>query len=88
MSELRQVLERLLEGRDLSEAEAGDLLRALTDAAVGPAMSAPGAGEKLAAIGAPQYRPSGVASTSLPIMAYQEKVPMEQGYLISGYSCA
>jgi len=39
MIELREVLERLLQRRDLSEAEAADLLRALTDAAVAPAMS-------------------------------------------------
>ena len=39
MSELREILERLLERRDLSEAEAGGLLVALTDATVAPAMS-------------------------------------------------
>jgi anthranilate phosphoribosyltransferase len=36
---LREILERLLQRRDLTEAEAADLLRALTDAAVAPAMS-------------------------------------------------
>jgi anthranilate phosphoribosyltransferase len=36
---LRDILERLLERRDLGEAEAGELLLALTDAAVPPAMS-------------------------------------------------
>jgi anthranilate phosphoribosyltransferase len=46
MSELRDLLERLLEGRDLGEAEAGGLLRALTDAALAPAM----AGALLAAL--------------------------------------
>ena len=39
MSELREILERLLERRDLSEAEAAGLLVALTDATVAPAMS-------------------------------------------------
>jgi anthranilate phosphoribosyltransferase len=39
MSELREILERLLERQDLSEAEAGGLLVALTDATVAPAMS-------------------------------------------------
>jgi anthranilate phosphoribosyltransferase len=39
MIELREVLERLLQRRDLSENEAGQLLVALTDAAVAPAMS-------------------------------------------------
>jgi len=56
MSELRQVLERLLDGRNLSEAEAGDLLRALTDAAVGPAM----AGALLAALRAKGVTPEEV----------------------------
>jgi anthranilate phosphoribosyltransferase len=37
--DLRATLERLLQRRDLSEAEAAALLIALTDAAVGPAMS-------------------------------------------------
>ena len=39
MIELREVLERLLQRRDLQEQEAGELLVALTDAAVAPAMS-------------------------------------------------
>ena len=39
MIELREILERLLQRRDLSEIEAGQLLVALTDAAVVPAMS-------------------------------------------------
>jgi len=39
MIELREVLERLLQRRDLQEAEAGQLLVALTDASVAPAMS-------------------------------------------------
>jgi anthranilate phosphoribosyltransferase len=39
MIELREILERLLQRRDLQEAEAGELLVALTDAAVAPAMS-------------------------------------------------
>jgi anthranilate phosphoribosyltransferase len=39
MIELREILERLLQRRDLSESEAGQLLVALTDAAVAPAMS-------------------------------------------------
>jgi len=39
MIELREVLERLLQRRDLSENGAGQLLVALTDAAVAPAMS-------------------------------------------------
>jgi anthranilate phosphoribosyltransferase len=39
MIELREILERLLQRRDLSENEAGQLLVALTDAAVAPAMS-------------------------------------------------
>jgi anthranilate phosphoribosyltransferase len=37
--ELRDVLERLLQRRDLSEQEAGELLVALTDAAIAPAMA-------------------------------------------------
>ena len=39
MIELREILERLLQRRDLQEAEAGELLVALTDPAVTPAMS-------------------------------------------------
>ena len=46
MIDLREVLERLLQGRDLPEAEAGALLVALTDAATPPAM----AGALLAAL--------------------------------------
>jgi anthranilate phosphoribosyltransferase len=38
MAELRETLERLLNRQDLTEAEAGDLLGALTDAATAPAM--------------------------------------------------
>jgi anthranilate phosphoribosyltransferase len=38
MLDLRHALERLLEHGDLTEAEAGELLVALTDAAVAPAM--------------------------------------------------
>jgi len=39
MIELREILERLLQRRDLEEPEAGELLVALTDPAVAPAMS-------------------------------------------------
>jgi anthranilate phosphoribosyltransferase len=39
MIELREILERLLQRRDLQEPEAGELLVALTDPAVAPAMS-------------------------------------------------
>jgi len=39
MIELREILERLLQRRDLREAEAGELLVALTDPSVAPAMS-------------------------------------------------
>jgi anthranilate phosphoribosyltransferase len=39
MIELREILERLLQRRDLQETEAGELLVALTDPAVAPAMS-------------------------------------------------
>ncbi len=46
MAELRHILERLLDRRDLSEAEAGELLLALTDASTAPAM----AGALLAAL--------------------------------------
>jgi anthranilate phosphoribosyltransferase len=46
MIELREVLERLLQRSDLQEAEAGELLVALTDPAVAPAM----AGALLAAL--------------------------------------
>jgi anthranilate phosphoribosyltransferase len=46
MIELREILERLLQRRDLAEAEAAELLVALTDAAVAPAM----AGALLAAL--------------------------------------
>jgi anthranilate phosphoribosyltransferase len=46
VSELREVLERLLDRGDLTEAEAADLMRALTDPAVAPAM----AGALLAAL--------------------------------------
>jgi anthranilate phosphoribosyltransferase len=46
MAELRDILERLLQRRDLAEAEAGDLLVALTDSSVAPAM----AGALLAAL--------------------------------------
>jgi anthranilate phosphoribosyltransferase len=46
MAELRHILERLLDRRGLSEAEAGELLVALTDASTAPAM----AGALLAAL--------------------------------------
>ena len=46
MADLRDILERLLDRRDLTEAEAGELLVALTDASVAPAM----AGALLAAL--------------------------------------
>ena len=46
MAEMRHILERLLDRRDLSEAEAGELLLALTDASTAPAM----AGALLAAL--------------------------------------
>jgi len=46
MIELREILERLLQRRDLQESEAGELLVALTDPAVAPAM----AGALLAAL--------------------------------------
>ncbi len=46
MSELRDVLERLLSGRNLAEGEAAELMRTLTDAALAPAM----AGALLAAL--------------------------------------
>jgi len=46
MIELREILERLLQRRDLRESEAGELLVALTDSAVAPAM----AGALLAAL--------------------------------------
>jgi anthranilate phosphoribosyltransferase len=46
MADTRDILERLLQRRDLAEAEAGDLLVALTDAALAPAM----AGALLAAL--------------------------------------
>jgi anthranilate phosphoribosyltransferase len=46
MADLRDILERLLDRRDLGEAEAGELLVALTDASVAPAM----AGALLAAL--------------------------------------
>ena len=39
MIELREILERLLQRHDLQQAEAGELLVALTDPAVAPAMS-------------------------------------------------
>lgn len=39
MTGLREMLERLVEGGDLTESESGELLAALTDAAVEPAMS-------------------------------------------------
>ncbi len=39
MIELREILERLLQRRDLTELESGQLLVALTDAAVAPALS-------------------------------------------------
>jgi anthranilate phosphoribosyltransferase len=53
---LRAVLERLLEGEDLSEAEAGNLLSGLTDADLAPAM----AGALLAAL-----RAKGVTAAEL-----------------------
>lgn len=46
MADLREILERLLDRRDLAEAEAGELLVALTDASMSPAM----AGALLAAL--------------------------------------
>lgn len=56
MIELREVLERLLQRRDLLEPEAGELLVALTDAAVAPAM----AGALLAALRAKGVTPDEV----------------------------
>ena len=56
MIELREVLERLLQRRDLPQAEAGELLVALTDAAVAPAM----AGALLAALRAKGITPAEV----------------------------
>jgi anthranilate phosphoribosyltransferase len=56
MIELREVLERLLQGRDLPEAAAAELLVALTDAAVAPAMS----GALLAALRAKGVTPDEV----------------------------
>jgi len=56
VTSLRDVLERLLERRDLAEAEAGDLLIALTDASMAPAM----AGALLAALRAKGVTPAEV----------------------------
>jgi len=54
--ELREILERLLQRRDLAETEAGELLVALTDASVPPAMS----GALLAALRAKGIAPAEV----------------------------
>jgi anthranilate phosphoribosyltransferase len=56
MSELRDILERLLQRRDLAEPEAAELLVALTDPAVAPAMS----GALLAALRAKGITPDEV----------------------------
>ncbi len=56
MIELREILERLLQRHDLVEAEAAELLVALTDAAVAPAMS----GALLAALRAKGITPDEV----------------------------
>ena len=56
MIELREILERLLQRRDLQQAEAGELLVALTDPAVAPAMS----GALLAALRAKGITPDEV----------------------------
>ena len=56
MSELRMVLDQLLDGRDLTESEAADLMRALTDPALAPAM----AGALLAALRAKGVTPEEV----------------------------
>lgn len=56
MLDLRDILERLLQRRDLAEGEAGELLVALTDAAVAPALS----GALLAALRAKGITPAEV----------------------------
>jgi anthranilate phosphoribosyltransferase len=56
MSELRRVLEHLLDGRNLPETEAAELMRALTDPALAPAM----AGALLAALRAKGVTPEEV----------------------------
>ena len=61
MGELRDILERLLQRRDLAEAEAADLLVTLTDPAVAPAMS----GALLAALRAKGVTPDEVRDASM-----------------------
>ena len=60
----------------------------VTVAAVGPEVSLPGAGDRLAATGSPKWRPSGVAATSLPIEIIHENVPTERGKMTVGYQRA
>ncbi len=75
MSELRDVLERLLDGRDLPEAEAADLMRALTDPAVAPAM----AGALLAALRAKGVTPAEVRGFACAMRALARKPALPEG---------
>ena len=70
MSELRDVLEQLLDGHDLPEAEAAGLMRALTDPALAPAM----AGALLAALRAKGVTPDEVRGFASAMRALARKL--------------
>ena len=75
MSELRIVLEQLLDRRDLPEAEAAGLMRALTDPALAPAM----AGALLAALRAKGVTPEEVRGFASAMRALARKPVLPAG---------
>jgi anthranilate phosphoribosyltransferase len=75
MSALREVLERLLDGHDLPEAEAAGLMRALTDPALAPAM----AGALLAALRAKGVTPDEVRGFASAMRALARKPELPAG---------
>jgi anthranilate phosphoribosyltransferase len=75
MSELRMVLEQLLDGNDLPEAEAADLMRALTDPGLAPAM----AGALLAALRAKGVTPEEVRGFASAMRALARKPVLPDG---------
>ena len=75
MSELRIVLEQLLDRRDLTEADAAALMRALTDPALAPAM----AGALLAALRAKGVTPEEVRGFASAMRALARKPVLPDG---------
>jgi anthranilate phosphoribosyltransferase len=75
MIELREILERLLQRRDLQEPEAGELLVALTDPAVAPAM----AGAMLAALRSKGITPGEVRGFASAMRSLARKPQLPPG---------